>query len=196
MGYFTYRLFHDVPIERLAQKVKANLALYEPASVGRLIQVNAFQGDGCSALLLDYLKREESILQAIGYQFGCVWMDVRYQDGDSWSLSVFEGAEHRVSHNVNPWADDLRADYNQAHIDHRIDRICELWPRQGDVLRPYLLPWRIPTKRLGRTSFIPRQGKAYETDGHAYGDADQIHDFISRFGITSASYTIVIGGKA
>ncbi len=141
---------------------------------------------------MGYLNREESILLPIGGQLGCVWMDVRYQDGDSWDVSVYEGAEHHVSHIVNPWAHELRVKYSQKQVDARIDRICNLWPRQGEALRPYLLPWRMPVRRAGRTRFIPRQGQACETDRHNYGDADQIHDFIGRFGITSESHTIGI----
>jgi len=192
MGYFTYRLFRDVALERLVQKVEANLALYEPATIGTRIRVTATQGDDCSVLLMGYLNREESTLQPIGGQLGCVWMDVRYQDGDSWDVSVYEGAEHRVSHSVNPWVHESRVKYSQKQIDSRIDRICALWPRQGEALRPYLLPWRVSVRRSGRKRFIPRKGKACETDSHNYGDADQIHDFISRFGITPASRTIAI----
>ena len=192
MGYFTYRLFREVSLETLVKKVEANLALYEAGSVGKRLQVTAFQGDGCSALLMGYLNQEESVLWPIGLQFGCIWMDVRYQDGDWWDLTAYEGPKHRVSHSVNPWANDPHVAYDQRRIDHRINRICELWPRQGDTLRPYLLPWRVPSRWLGRRRLVSRAGKAYETDKHGYGDADQINDFIGRFGITPTSQTIVI----
>ena len=118
-----------VECDRVERKVRANLALYEPETVGHKVQVSLFDGRGCSAILMGYLNREESVLLPIGYQLGCIWMDVRYQDGDSWGLSIYEGAEHRVSHNVNPWANGDK--YNQEHVDYRIRRICELWPEHA-----------------------------------------------------------------
>ena len=187
MGYFTYRLFRDVSLERLQAKTEANLALFESSSKGSQIRVTGYQGDGCAALLMGYMLNEEQALSQLGYQLGGVWMDVRYQDGDAWDLSLMEGAEQRANHSVNPWAHETRVKYNQDHIDHRIQRVCEFWPRQGDVLRPYLLPWRIPVTKLGRTRFVARKGKAYETDHYCYGDADQIHDFMRRFGIHEES---------
>ncbi len=183
MGYFTYRVFKDVSVKRLRSKVEANLALYERGTVGRESAVHLLQGTGCSALCMDYLTEQEQFLRPLGYQFGCVWMDVRFQDGDWWDVSLYEGTEHRCSHSVNPWAHEERYRYDQSQIDFRIGRICEFWPRFGDRLRPYLLPWRIPVRRLGRIRYVPRTGKAHAADKHAYGDADQIYDFMRVFGI-------------
>lgn len=195
MGYFTYRLFRDVTLEQLKNKTEANLALYEPQSKAAQIKVTGFQGDGCSALLMGYLLDEEQILRPVGFQFGCIWMDVRYQDGDSWDLSLMEGAEQRTNHSVNPWAFETRVEYNQEHIDFRINKVCELWPREGEILRPYLLPWRVPTTRFGRTHFNPREGKAYDTDEYGYGDANQIYDFIRRFGVHEQSRKLEVSRK-
>jgi hypothetical protein len=196
MGYFTYRLFRDITLEQLKAKTEANLALYEPDSKGAQVRVTGIQGDGCSALLMGFMLHEEQILRPIGFQFGGIWMDVRYQDGDTWDLSLMEGTEQRTNHSVNPWAYETHVEYNQEHIDYRINRVCEFWPLQGEVLRPYLLPWRVPTKSLARTRFTPRKGKAYETDKYGYGSADQIHDFIRRFGINEQSPTIEISHSA
>lgn len=196
MGYFTYRLFRDVTLEELKAKIEANLALYSPDSKGAQVRVTGIQGDSCSALLMGFMLHEEAILRPIGFQFGGIWMDVRYQDGDAWDLSLMEGTEQRANHSVNPWAYETRVQYDQKGFDYRINRVCELWPRQGEVLRPYLLSWRVPTKSLGRTRFIPRKGKAYETDKYGYGDANQIHDFIRCFGINEQSPTIEIGRVA
>jgi hypothetical protein len=88
---------------------------------------------------------------------------------------------------VNPWAYDNKVDYNQQHIDYRINKVCELWPSQGEILRPYLLPWRMPVTKLGGRRFVARKGKAYDSDRFSYGSADQIHDFIRRFGILEES---------
>ena len=105
-------------------------------------------------------------------------------------LRIYKGVEHQVGHTVNPWAHD--DEYNQKHVDYRIARVCELWADKGDRIRRYLLPWREPVKKLGRTKFVPRKGKAYPTDQHNYGDADQIHDFVAAFGITSTSKSVVV----
>ena len=192
MGYFTYRLFKGVACDRVERKVRANLALYEPGTVGRTIQVSLFDGRGCSAILMGYLNREESVLMPIGYQLGCIWMDVRYQDGDSWSLSIHEGPEHRVSHNVNPWANGEKC--NQEHVDYRIRRICEFWPEHAARIERYLLPWRESVVENGRTGFVPRKGKAYETDRCGYGDADQINDFIAAFGVNEQTLRRIVRG--
>src|SRR5881227_2685317 len=61
MGYFTYRIFKDVAMPRLVQQVKANLDLYEPGTVGREVEVTALKGDGCSAILMGYLKNEDAV---------------------------------------------------------------------------------------------------------------------------------------
>jgi hypothetical protein len=151
------------------------------------------EGNACSAILLGYLNSEESVLMPIGYQFGCIWMDVRYQDGDWWDLTVYKGSHHQCSHNVNPWAEDSRAEYNQEHIDHRIQRVCELWPKQAARIDRYLLPWRKPVRKLGRLRLVAREGKAYQTDQYRYGDADQIFDFVRAFGIDKASRSVEIG---
>lgn len=193
MGYYTYRLFRDVTLEQLGAKVEANLALHAPGSKGAQISVTGFQGDGCSALLMGYLLHEEAILRSIGYQLDCVWMDVRYQEGDSWDLTLMRGSEQLCNHGVNPWAYGRRVDYHQDHIDYRIDMVCESWPRQGEILRPYLLPWRVPRKVLGWTRYIPRDGKACASDQYGYGNADQIEDFIRRFGIEEGSPKMKLG---
>lgn len=187
MGYFTYRVFKDVSIRCLRRKVEANLALYERGTVGRKSSVQLLQGTGCSALWMDSLTQQEQFLRPLGFQFGCVWMDVRFQDGDWWDLSLYEGIEHRCSHSVNPWAHEERFRYDPSLIDFRISRICKFWPRFGDRMRPYLLPWRVPVSRLGRLRFVPRTGKAHEADRHAYGDAHQIFDFMRVFGIHDGS---------
>jgi len=196
MSYFTYRLFRDITLDQLKAKTEANLALYEPESNGAKIRVTGFQGDGCSALRMGFRLHEEEILRPIGFQFGGIWMDVRYQDGDSWDLSLLEGAEQRTNHSVNPWAFDSDVEYSQRHVDHRINRVCTLWPHQGESLRPYLLPWRMPITEFGRTRFIPRKGKAYDADQYEYGDAYQIYDFVRRFGIQEESRQVEIGRNA
>lgn len=191
MGYFTYRIFRGVTLDRLTDKVRANLALYEPGTVGRELEVRATEGTGCSALLLGYLKREEALLTPIGYQFGCVWMDVNWNDGDWWDLRVYEGAEHRVGHNPNPWATGDRVTWEEQHFDYRIKRVCEHWPDHADRIERYLLPVRRRVTKLGRTRFVPRTGKAYDADQHEYGDADQIHDFVAAFGINEQARSSV-----
>jgi hypothetical protein len=192
MGYFTYRVFRDIPLDRLADKVRANLALYEPGTVGRDLKVTATEGTRCSALFFGYLKHEEALLMPIGYQFGCVWMDVNWNDGDWWDLRIYEGAEHRVGHNPNPWATGDRVKWEAQHFDHRIRRVCELWPHHAGRIRNYLLPARRRVTKLGRTRFVPRTGKAYDTDDYKYGDADQIHDFVAAFGINGQARSAVV----
>lgn len=187
MGYFTYRLFKDVSLNRLRRKVEGNLALYERGTVGRKSAVHLVQGTGCSALWINYLTEQDIFLKPLGFQFGCVWMDVRFQDGDWWDLSLYEGVNRRCTHSVNPWAHEERFRYDQSKIDYRINRVCEFWPELAARLRPYLLPWRVPVRRLGRLRFVRRSGKARESDQHEYGDADQIYDFIRVFGIHDQS---------
>ena len=195
MSYFTYRIFKSVSLEKLRAKVAANLALFEPGSSGHEMIVHLFQGQECSAMLMGYLRRESWLLTPVGQQLGCVWMDVRYQDGDAWDLSAYEDAEHRVSHNVNPWAYDeeefVNAQYDQKAVDFRINRVCELWPEQAPRIRRHLLPWREPIVREGVTNFVARTGKAYETDEHEYGDANQVLDFLKQFGIDETKPTTV-----
>ena len=193
MGYFTDRIFQGVTADQLQRKVKANLALYEPGTVGREVAVNLVHGHGCVALEMGYLNREEEVLRSVAYQLGGIWMDVRYQDGDCWDLSVYKGAEHMCSHSVNPWAHEVRFKYNQDHVDYRINKLCKLWPAQAERMRPYLLPWREPVRKLGLTRFVARKGKAYPTDEYTYGDADQIHDFLRVFGIDNHSVRTRIG---
>ncbi len=192
MAYFTYRLLKDVPLEQLKRKVEANLALYEPGTVGRQITVELAQGHGCSGMVLGIHNHEEEVLRLLGYQFGGIWMDVRFQDHDTWDLMIAEGPEHRVSHDVNPWAFRPRVEYNQDHVDFRINRVCELWPDHAERIRRYLLPWRVPIIKEGRTRFVRRKGKAYESDRYGFGDANQIYDFIQAFGIGPGSPIVTI----
>lgn len=114
MGYLTYRIFRGVSLDRLAEQVRATLNLYEPDTEGRKVIVTAMDGTGCTALQMGYMRREESHLMGIGYQLGCIWMDVRYCDGDWWELSAYQGAEHRVSHNPNPWADGEKVKWDDV----------------------------------------------------------------------------------
>jgi hypothetical protein len=189
MGYLTYRIFRGVPLARLRRKVRGNLALYDPGTVGRRLATQLVQGDGCSAIVFG-TPRHDAVFAPIGLQLGGVWMDVRYQDGDSWDLSAYEGAEHRVSHDVNPWAHERRVEYDQAAVDFRIRRVGELWPDQAGRIERYLLPWRFPQVSGGRTRLVRRTGKAYDTDDCGYGDADQVYDFVQAFGIGPTSRTI------
>ena len=78
MSYFTYRLFKGVSLDKLREKVEANLALYEPGTAGREITVALFQGQGCSAIVLHDPNREGWLLTVLGPQLGGVWMDVRH----------------------------------------------------------------------------------------------------------------------
>ena len=70
MSYFTYRILKHIPLDRLKRKIEANLALYEPGTVGRQIIVELAQGEGCSAMLLGSRDHEEEILLPVGFQFG------------------------------------------------------------------------------------------------------------------------------
>ncbi|MFO0808866.1 MAG: hypothetical protein U0746_09605 [Gemmataceae bacterium] len=196
MAYYTYRLFRGISLARLRAKAEANLALYEPGAAGRQVGARLYEGRGCSAMLLGTLNREDEVFVPVGHQFGCVWMDVRYQDGDWWDLTVYEGLEHRVSHDVNPWAHEDRVEYNQDHIDFRIRRVCELWPEQSGGIERYLLLWRVPATKLGRTRYVRREGKAYEADECGYGDASQINDFVRAFGIGESSISVEIDALA
>jgi hypothetical protein len=191
MGYFTYRILRDVTGDRLAEKLKAHLNLFEPGTAGRQLKVTFWDGDGCSGFLLDPLWHTDMLLMTIPYQFGGVWMDVRWQDGDWWDLTVYDGANHLVGHSVNPWAHDDPVDL--THNEFRINRVCELWPRQSERIRPYLLPWREPQRRGKKTEWVPRTGKAYPSDEYEYGDADQIHDFAAAFGIGDRESAAVVG---
>jgi hypothetical protein len=183
MGYFTYRIFKSISLEQLAAKVKANLAIYDQGTQARKHFVQMFPGINCSALRMEYTTRQDEIFRVLGYQFGCVWMDVRYQDGDWWDVTVMEGPEHRCTHSVNPWTHEENYKYDQKVIDYRINKVCEFWPEFADRLRPYLLPWGMPVRKFGITRFVRRQGKAHESDRRGYGDAEQIYDFVRVFGI-------------
>jgi len=196
MGYFTYRIFKRVSLRRLRRQVQANLDLYKRGTVGTKIQVQLLTGDRCSAILMGMYNHEDMVFWTVGPQLGCIWMDVRYQDGDVWDLTIYEGAEHKVTHSVNPWAYQLKVEYVPRHIKFRINRVCELWPEQADRIRRYLLPWRKPVSKLGRTRFIPRKGKAYKTDQFGYGNAEQISDFVAAFGLGAQSrWETVTGGR-
>lgn len=192
MGYLTYRIFRDVPLERLTQKVRANLDLYGPGTEGREVEVTAIEGAKCSALQMGCLKREEALLMPIGYQLGCVWMDVSYNDGDWWELRIWQGSEQVVGHNPNPWIHGERVKWEEQHFEYRINRVCEDWPDHADRIHNYLLPARRRVIKLGRTRFVPRTGKAYETDRFEYGDADQIYDFVAAFGISEQARSAVV----
>lgn len=190
MGYYTYRLFKSVSVDRLRRKIEDNIALYGRGTTGKDIKLTLWGGRGCSALL--FTKSWEGLVLApVAYQFGCVWMDACNMDGDSMAFTVNEGAEHRCGHDVNPWASEPKVNYNQEHIDYRIDRICELWPDQAATIRRYLLPWREPVRKLGRTRFLERKGKAYDNDEHEYGDSDQLHDFVRGCGINLKKYVTI-----
>lgn len=196
MGYFTYRLFQSVSLPRLRSKVKANLALYERGTIGCQSSVHLLQGNGCTALWMDNLTGQEQYLRPLGLQFGCVWMDVRYQDGDTWDLSLYEGPDHRCSHSVYPWAHEERYRPRPDHIAYRINRVCEYWPRVAARLQPYLLLWRMPIRRHGRVRWMPRPGKAHPDDRHPYGDAEQIYDVLRVFGIGEHSRRCTVQPKS
>ena len=186
MGYFTYRIFRDLDAASLLGRVRKNLALYPHDGPAATISVDLVEGDGCAALLFSG-SLEEQLFRPIGYQTGGVWMDVRYQDGDSWDLSLLMGFEQLANHSVNPWAYDESPNYNQKGIDYRIEKICSSWPRQGQRLRPYLLPWKYPKKILGIEKLVDREGKAMPQDRFVYGDAHQIYDFLAHFGFSDSS---------
>jgi hypothetical protein len=50
-------------------------------------------------------------------------------------------------------------------------------------------------KKLGRTRFVSRKGKAYPADEHEYGDAEQIHDFVAAFGISATSKSVDVKAR-
>ncbi len=195
MGYFGYKLLKDVSPERAKEKVVSYLRQFEQGLSSRNIVVHLYEGKSCVALGYGAMQHEGLILSPIGWQLGCVWMDVDYLDGDSWQVKLFEGTEHRCTHNVNPWAEHEKPTVNMEHVEYRINRICELWPLQADRIRKHLLLWKEPSRQLGVTRWVPRIGKAYDSDKHEYGDAEQIHDFLEAFGIgeTSRREQIVAG---
>ena len=194
MAYFTYRIFRDIALDELKSKTESNLALYSNRSDISRSGISGFSGNGCSALLMGPLT--ERALSVLGYQFHCVWMDVRFQDNDAWDLTIYEGTTHKVSHHVDPWLFNENYKYDQKIIDYRVNLVCEHWPLQGDLLRPYLLTWLYPTIFLGFRRFKPRKGKANITDSYNYGDANQIHDFVDQFGINTKKSTIEINRNA
>ena len=189
MGYSTYRIFRGISLDCLAEKVRANLNLYEPGTAGRELAVTAIEGTGCSAL---HFGHGADLLVTVGYQLGCIWMDANENDGDWWDLRIYEGAEHRVGHNPDPWASSQRVKWEEQHFDYRIKRVCELWPDHAERIRPYLLPARRRVTTLGRTRFVPRTGKAYETDQYEYGDAYQVFDFVAAFGIHDRARSVIV----
>lgn len=189
MGYFTYKLLRDVSTEQVKDKVFEYLRQFEAASPARKIAVHLLEGESCVALSYGYLGRENLILSPIGWQLGCVWMDVELQDGDSWQVTLFDGSEHRCTHNVNPWATNRKPVVNLKDVEFRIRRICEAWPLQATRIENYLLLWREAVRHFVVTQWVPRTGKAYVGDQFNYGDANQMHDFMRAFGIGESTHS-------
>lgn len=193
MGYFSYRVFKGVPVLQLREQVEANLRLFREGSVGSGIRLQLIEGNGCAALLLENGRHVDQLLWPVGPQLCVVWMDVQYQDGDSWQVSLYDQDEQRCVHNLNPWAWDEHVNYDEKAIEFRIRRICEAWPEQADRIRPYLLLWFKPVGRLGQQRLTARAGKAHPDDRCGYGSADQIFDFLRCFGVGKESTTIWVG---
>ena len=193
MGYFTYRIFQNIDRDRLAEKVSDNLGLYEPDTLGRQLQVTLWGGDNCAGMVLDGVRQDDLRLIQIGYQFGGIWMDVQWEDGDSWDLTIYREAEHQVSHSVNPWLHDEDPDLSRTN--YRINRVCELWPKHAARIDKYLLLWQELSMVGGEPKWSPRTGKAYPTDKFEYGDADQIHDFVGAFGIGDRASAIIVKAR-
>lgn len=186
MGYFTYRVYRDLDINALQRRIDNHLSLYAAEGPAGMNTASIVQGNGCAAILFSD-NIDEQLFRPIGHQIGGIWMDVRYQNGDSWDLSVLNGFEQVANHKVNPWAYDDNAEYDQKGIDYRIEKICSSWPKQGKRLKPYLLTWKFPNTVLGISRLIDREGKASPEDHFNYGDAHQIYDFLAHFGFNDNS---------
>ncbi len=187
MAYSIVKVIFDITADELHTHVKRHLAQYMPRPDGaREFDVNITAGQHCSAVWSYHRDCPEMLLYPIGHQLGNLWMDVRYQDGDSWDLSCYTAFHHELTHSINPWPYDPDFIYDaraEKAISYRIDKLCKLLPQFADVIRPYLLLWRYPSDGTNPIHLVDRKGKARETDRFEYGDAYQYHDFLSCFGI-------------
>ncbi len=191
MGYHTVKIVFGVPADDLHDHVRRHIALYRPRSANTAhFEISILSGVHCSAVWSGNANCPAELLDPIGHQLARLWMDVRYQDGDSWDLSCYTGFEHELTHTVNPWPYDSEFTYDaaaQRAIDFRTDKLCRLLPEFAETIRPYLLLWRYPKDLTNPKSLVDRKGKAQETDEFCYGDADQFYDFLRCFAIDTAA---------
>lgn len=184
MGHAAVTVLVNVSAEHLHEQFTKHLSLYRPhPETARKFSVEILAGTHCSAIWCNQVRFPQELLRPLGPQFAAVWMECRYQDGDSWDLTCYTGFEQELFHSVNPWAYEPDAEYHAEGIKFRIDRLCKLMPQFADAIRPYLLLWRYPPDPSKPKNLVDRKGKARPTDNFEYGDADQWYDFLNCFGL-------------
>lgn len=182
MGYQTDYLVFDISAKDLKGQLERHAALYSKhPTLSEKFSVEIYDGQHCASMR-DSTFCPTGFLTPIGQQLASIWMEVRYQDGDTWDLTCYNGFEHELTHRVDPWVYDPEFRYNEKDIQRRIEKLCKLLPQFSDTIRPYLLLWEYPDPN-NPNQLIKRRGKARETDDFEYGDALQILDFLACFGI-------------
>lgn len=187
MGFSTVKIIFSVDAEQLRAQFERHAALYKPRIGGtRTFDVEVVPGQSCAAIWSNHRHCPDMYLHPIGHQLGELWMDVRYQDGDSWDLSCHTGFQHELTHRVNPWPYNPEFVYDSQAvrgIEHRIAKLCRLLPEYADTLPPYMQLWRYPVDPNKPKRLLDRVGKAQASDRYGYGDAYQFFDFLRCFGI-------------
>src|SRR5690606_6112547 len=104
MGYADITVIFDCDHKRLEDHFRKHSALYTPRAVGaKEFEIAICAGTHCSAIYSLQSACPSSFLGPIGQQLAGIWLNVLYQDGDTWEFSCYTGFRHELSHNVFPW---------------------------------------------------------------------------------------------
>ncbi len=133
------------------------------------------------SIYLPYLGGfEHELLTSVGRELDVSWIVLFAQEGSIWEYALYRGDRCVNRFSVAPeYWDDSTEFVDQRRGDPRL--LAETWGVPIESLRRYLVNWQIAdadndTFEFGLT------GKAYPEDRFAYGDFNQVFDFLRALG--------------
>jgi hypothetical protein len=156
--------------------------LWDRPGAGRQGMRVASSDDVHSLHLEDH--RAGDFCEEIGARLGVPWIELRIQEGSLWDYCLYRDGLTLDTFSVCPqyWDGDATADAELKQWQGRPDVLAREWGLPVERIRNYLLNWGYRENPDSGTIEFERDGKAYPTDEHPYGDYEQFFDVLRALG--------------
>ena len=140
--------------------------------------------DDVHTIYLPYQEVDFIYCENLGIKLGLSWMEIRIQEGSIWDYCLCRGKDLLDTFSVCPqyWEAEETDPAELEKWQGKPEVLAEAWNLPVERIRNYLVNWgyrSIPRKNIFE---FTRDGKAYPTDEHSYGDYEQFFDVLKVLG--------------
>ena len=173
----------EVATERVGGRFHQNM---EPPPPGWSPALSRAQGRNVAIVMQDFDGGYYLMSKAVAQSLGCVWIQVRVQEGTLWDYSLYRGGELIDNYSSYPEYWDIEPDPEWLQQQRGSPRVLsEAWGVPQPRIERYLIQWKMGPLpgHDPDDSYCLDKSKAYPEDQHPYGEWLQMYDFMRALGI-------------